>query len=164
MRLLLVLSLMGLVLPGCALMRIGPAVEAQEVNEAEHAEKNMDALRALQADRYRRAPVVIEPPSQSKVHSTQPSDPSVDAFPAAIEQSRSHDFRTLLPSPSRAQPDLSSPEVRSQLSLTSPSAAHPAMPDRSVPAYTIPAPVPPNQGSTARCVPDGLGGQRCLAH
>src|SRR5215210_2936944 len=128
MRLLLVLSLMGLVLPGCALMRIGPAVEAQEVNEAEHAEKNMDALRALQADRYRRAPVVIEPPSQSKLHSSEPSDPLVDAFPAAMEQSRQRDFRTVPPSPSRAQPDLASPEVRGQLSLTPSSAARPAMP------------------------------------
>jgi hypothetical protein len=38
----------------------------------------------------------------------------------------------------------------------------PSLPDYPVPAHTIPVPVGPDYSGSIRCVPDGLGGQRCL--
>jgi hypothetical protein len=158
MQLWLVLILIGVVFPGCALIRIGPAAEIEDVSEADDAEKNIDAIRALQADRYRRAPVPTNAASQSKVPS---SDASIAASAAVSSHAAGNQVQNVLPSPSRVQQNFSNPATGPQLSLTPPS---PTIPDRSVPAYTIPAPVPPNQAGTSRCVPDGLGGQRCLAH
>jgi len=150
------LILLGLLCSSCAVLRVGPAVEIVEVDREDDAEKNLDAVRAIQADRYRRAPPAASPPPASAL------SPSLQIPSSAIEHS-----------PLDQVPAASSPGNRSGLpnsgrlekrSPMSPLIDRSSIPDRSVPAYTIPSPGGPNQGNVERCVPDGLGGQRCLTH
>jgi hypothetical protein len=146
-----VIALIGLLSSSCAILRVGPAVEIVEVNPEEDAEKNLDAVRAMQADRYRRAPAETSPPAAPAI-SLQSSSPIEHSAPDQVPA---------VPSPGNRSVHTMSRGLEKRSPL-SPLIDGSSLPDRSVPAYTIPSPVGPHQGSAERCVPDGLGGQRCL--
>jgi len=149
-----VMTVIWLLCSSCAVLRVGPAVEIVEEDSGEDAEKNLDAVRAMQADRYRRAPAEASPPHAPAISAPlQNSSSAIErSAPDQVPAASSPGNRSVLPNSSRLE----------KRSLMSPLIDRSSPPDRSVPAYTIPSPVSPNQGGAERCVPDGLGGQRCL--
>ena len=136
-----------LLLSGCGLMMIGQPVEELDLTSQDDAQENLKAIRALQ-----RAPSASNPPDTSSV----PFSPN-ESEPAATPHSTLH---PVTPSSAASAPNTGAPAT---LPWTPPSVSRPAAPDRSVPAYTIPAPVGPDYSGSIRCVPDGMGGQRCMA-
>lgn len=142
-----------IIFPGCSLIRVGPAVEILVVDMDENADKNLDAIRAMQADRYRHSPVIVPAESASSSHTTLSSN---EPEAAAVAPD----------SPIHLVPTTPSPKADALAKRPlNPSAVSPSgVPERTVPAYTIPAPVGPGQTGSARCIPDGIGGQRCLRH
>jgi hypothetical protein len=129
---------------GCSLIRIGPAADIHKDPRTD-AERNLDAIRAMQAEwRSRAAPGSAPSPSSVSPHDVAPPRSRSQTVPSS-------------PSPS----PVPSGDASARLPWTPPAAARPPAPDRPVPAYTIPAPVGPDYSGTIRCAPDGLGGQRC---
>jgi len=131
---------------GCAVLRIGPPAEVADFDRESEAKQNLDAVRAMRRDLPR-----------AGVDATD-ERPSPLAPPASTSESAAGQ-----PLPVPAGP-AGRPlgDGRARLPWTPPAVSHPTPPDRSVPAYTIPAPGPPQESGMSRCVPDGLGGQRCL--
>jgi hypothetical protein len=133
----------------CWPYRIGPAVEVIEPDDAETAEKNLAAVRAMARE-------------WSSLPLTGP--PAEDAAPpqslAAVDKAPLLRMTPGTP-PSESA---ASPQTRRSPALpwVPPQISRPSPPDRPVPAYTIPAPAGPQDTGSSRCVPDGLGGQRCL--
>ncbi|ALA58393.1 hypothetical protein [Nitrospira moscoviensis] len=133
----------------CWPYRVGPAVEVIEPDDRETAEKNLAAVRAIARE-------------WSSLPLTGP--PAEGAAPpqslTAVEKA------PLLRVPPGTPPSeaAASPQTRSSTALpwVPPQIPRPSPPDRPVPAYTVPAPTGPQDAGSTRCVPDGLGGQRCL--
>lgn len=139
-----------LLLSGCGFMMIGPPAEKMDLTSQNDAEENLKAIRAMLADQKRgSAPssdkLFDEPPTPLPPNESKPSEPH-----SAV------DFVTPV-SPSATR-NLNPP---AKLPWTPSSISRPTPPDRSVPAYTIPGPVGPAIMGMIRCVPDGMGGQRC---
>lgn len=144
---LLTLSTLAVpLLAACSVLRIGPAAEILNLEEQTDAEKNMEAVRAMQREWQRR--------------SGEPDFPRASRSSSAKEDVTSQaGAHSLL---SFSVPAAPIEETKTIIQWTPPSIPRPGPPDRSVPAYTIPAPVGPGEPGVSRCVPDGLGGQRCL--
>jgi hypothetical protein len=133
---------------GCELIMVGDPVQEMDLTSQDDAEENLKAIRAILEDQASRRPE--QKPAGS---SLQPSSP--DAAPSLTEPSSG---MRPLPSPSSST---GKPHVTAKLPWTPTAPDLPAVPDRPVPAYTIPAPVGPDYSGTIRCTPDGMGGQRC---
>lgn len=131
----------------CAVFRIGPAAHIAEVDEGTTAEKNLDAVRAMERDL---------PP-----HSRAGPEPLVRPRNAEPSGER-YSSMELVPTQSSSRLAPVTPADNAIPQWTPPPVSRPSPPDRPVPAYTIPAPAAPGQSGTARCIPDGLGGQRCM--
>ena len=143
---------------GCELILVGGPVEKQDRSNENDAEENLKAIRKVLEDQGTR-PV------------EQPSGPSSEAAPfqslsASSEPSVSDGFPlSAALSPVRPAPSPSSAghaNVPAKIPWTPTAPQRPSDPDRLVPAYTTPAPVAPGYSGAIRCVPDGMGGQRCL--
>lgn len=141
--------------PGCAMMRVGPAAEIQDLRSQDQAEENLAAVRAFQAqvDRRERMAEETVPPTPGADSSTRSPDQLSQLAPLQRQSLRS----------SSAASSPRKDDGMATLPWTPPPLSSPAPPDRSVPAYTTPAPVGPDYTGPARCVPDGMGGQRCGA-
>lgn len=146
----------GLWSPGCAMMRVGPAAEIQDLRSQDQAEENLAAVRALQAQVDRR-----EWMAEETVPSPTPGADSSTRNPDQLSQLAPLQRQSLRPS--SAASSRRKHDGMATLPWTPPPLSSPAPPDRSVPAYTTPAPVGPDYTGTTRCVPDGMGGQRCGA-
>ncbi len=146
------------VFSGCALLRVGPAVQVHEVHTADHAKKNLEAIRSLQADR--RGERALDRDRATAHNADENVSFSAPEPSTAIERPLNGRaaVRSMTPSSTPTRPGS---DGTARLPWTPPTVSRPALPDRPVPAYTIPAPVGPDHGST-RCVPDGNAGQRCL--
>jgi hypothetical protein len=135
---------------GCGLIMIGDPVEKQDRTTEDDAEENLKAIRAILDDQaaHPTAGEAQAPPASSLPSATDPASSLAE------------------PSGQRPMPSLSSSpahvDVPAKLPWSPTAPARPTGPDRPVPAYTIPAPVGPDYSGSIRCVPDGMGGQRCL--
>jgi len=139
---------------GCGLMMIGQPVEPIDFTSQDNAEENLKAIRAMLADqRSRHAPSAVQPSDASSV----PVPPSTESKSEVEPHST---LNSLTPSSASSAVNA---DALAKLPWTPPSVSRPSPPDRSVPAYTIPAPVGPDYSGSIRCVPDGMGGQRCMA-
>lgn len=138
-------------LSGCGLIMVGPPVEENDITSRNNAEENLKAIRAMLVDQAsRRASSVISPSALSPV-----PEPASESEPVEPHST----VAPLTPSSSFSTPSADPPV---KLPWTPPSVSRPAPPDRSVPAYTVPAPVAPDYSGSIRCAPDGMGGQRCV--
>ena len=146
-----------LLVSACGFMMIGPPAETMHLTSQNDAEENLKAIRAMLADQQRRSapssdelldePPTPLPPNDSK----QLSEPhSAVDFRKPFFQSATRNLTA------PAKLPWTPPAISSAISRSTP-------PDRAVPAYTIPAPVGPAFMGVIRCVPDGMGGQRCAA-
>lgn len=142
----LVLILPLAVLAGCSLVRVGPAAEIMDLEQRTDAEKNLDAVRAMQRELHRPSAEADLPGGTGSSSVAEPMDDQ----PLASGP------------PSPAVPPSAPMKEQPIVQWTPPVVARPVPPDRPVPAYTIPAPSGPGEAGAVRCVPDGLGGQRCL--
>ena len=141
-----------LLLSGCGLIMIGQPVEPLDITSQDDGQENLKAIRAMLAEQARRpVPLVVKPPDTSQM-----SFPPHESKPVS-EPYSAVDVVTPFSSSSTGNA-----EAPAKLPWTAPSISRPSPPDRSVPAYTIPAPVGPDYSGSIRCAPDGLGGQRCL--
>lgn len=151
---------MVFVCEGCSLVRVGPAVQIQDVNSTDQANKNLEAIRGMQADRRRQqhAPADASRLSDAAERGLAPdgAQPSAPFMDRPVDGG-SH-ARSMTPSSTPVRPQA---DAIATLPWTPPPVSRPVQPDRPVPAYTVPAPVGPDQ-SSSRCVPDGIAGQRCL--
>jgi hypothetical protein len=134
-----------LLLSGCALMMVGEPAAELDLTSQDDAQENLKAIRALQ-----RAPSASNPPDTS----SDPLPPN-ESGPGSIPHSTLH---PVTPSSAASAANTRAPV---KLPWTPPSVSRPDAPDRSVPAYTTP--VGPNYSGSVRCIPDGMGGQRCMA-
>lgn len=134
----------------CGLIMVGEPVEEQDLTLENDAEENLKAIRSILADQPARRSEAI--PSG---HLSQPS--SSDAAPSGVELSLG-----ARPVPSPSSSAAAQAEVPAKLPWAPNAPDRPAVPDRPVPAYTIPAPVGPDHSGSIRCAPDGMGGQRCV--
>jgi hypothetical protein len=130
---------------GCGIIMIGEPVKQQDMSSEDDGEENLKAIRAMLADQASRR-------SEEKDPSLQPSLPDAAHFP--VEPSSG---TRLAPSSSAGHAD-----VPAKLPWTPTAPNRPAVPERPVPAYTVPAPVGPDYAGSVRCAPDGMGGQRCV--
>ncbi len=146
-RLGLLAVLVVSVTAGCAVLRVGPAAEIMDLEQQTDAEKNLEAIRAMQRDlhRPREAPEFPEGPRSTSDADEESREPQVSTAPAPA-----------------APPSALKLDKPPAVQWTPPVITRPGPPDRPVPAYTIPAPVAPGDSGAVRCVPDGMGGQRCL--
>jgi hypothetical protein len=105
-----------------------------------------------------------EPAATPAPPSTSNRPPStIESEPAPSPSDVQSDVIPIVPSSSPMRPRASAQSQVPPIRLWTPSPlTRPSLPDRPVPAYTIPAPVGPDYHGTIRCLPDGLGGQRCL--
>ena len=133
---------------GCGLIMVGDPVQEMDLTSQDDTEENLKAIRAILEDQASRRPE--QKPAGS---SLQPSSP--DAAPSLTEPSSG---MRPLPSPSSSA---GKPDVTAKLPWTPTAPNLATVPDRPVPAYTIPAPVGPDYSGSIRCAPDGMGGQRC---
>lgn len=133
---------------------IGPPVEEIDLSSQDDAEENLKAIRAILADETRSArssdkppdePLTPLPPNESKPLS-EPHSAAAVVTPFTASAAR--------PPSAPARFPWTPPKLSRFNSSTSP--------ERPVPAYTIPAPVVPGYMGTIQCVPDGMGGQRCM--
>src|SRR5574339_720933 len=142
-----VTALLTFCLCGCGIIMIGEPVKQQDIGEEDDAEENLKAIRAMLADQASRR-------LEERNHSPQPSLP--DVTPPQGEPS----------SGGRRAPSQSSlggqADVPAKLPWTPTTPTRLLIPDRPVPAYTVPAPVGPDYSGSVRCAPDGMGGQRCV--
>ena len=143
---------------GCMPGRFEEAVEFPALTSEENAKKNIEAIRAMQVEQPRAPAATPAPPSTSN---RQPS--TIESEPAPSPSDVQSDVIPIVPSSSPMRPRASAQSQVPPIRLWTPSPlTRPSLPDRPVPAYTIPAPVGPDYHGTIRCLPDGLGGQRCL--
>lgn len=133
---------------GCGLIMVGDPVQEMDLTSQDDTEENLKAIRAILEDQASRRPE--QKPAGS---SLQPSSP--DAAPSLTEPSSG---MRPFPSPSSSA---GKPRVTAKLPWTPTAPNLATVPDRPVPAYTIPAPVGPDYSGSIRCAPDGMGGQRC---
>ena len=133
---------------GCSLMMVGPSVRELNLDSQDNAQENLKAIRAMLADQHSRLPATRTP------------DVSPPSAPSESKNSDGPSMLNELPSSPSSLPAAPPP---AKLPWTPPSISRPAPPDRSVPAYTVPAPVGPDYSGSIRCAPDGMGGQRCAA-
>lgn len=147
----MVLALVMLYLSsGCGLIMIGDPVEKQDRTTEDNAEENLKAIRAILEDQATR-------PQRGSERAPAPS-----SVPSATDPATS----MAEPPGPRFVPSMSSSpahaEVPAKLPWSPTAPDRPAVPDRPVPVYTVPAPVGPDYSGSVSCVPDGMGGQRCL--
>jgi hypothetical protein len=136
---------------GCGIIMVGEPVQELDISSEDDVEENLKAVRAILADQEtRRTPSVPKPsPPSSRAAPASESGPAGDPlFHPTAAQSSSAIVTGHLDAPAKL-PWSPSPAQR------------PEVPDRPVPAYTVPAPVAPDYSGSVRCAPDGLGGQRC---
>ena len=144
-----VISLLALCLySGCGIIMVGEPVQEQDVRSEDDAEENLKAIRAMLADQASH-----RPEEKMSGTSTPPAPP--DAAPSLIEPTSG-----IRPAPSPSS-SAGRTDVPAKLPWTPTATDRPAIPDRPVPAYTVPAPVGPDYSGSIRCAPDGMGGQRC---
>lgn len=142
-------ALLSFCLCGCGIIMIGDSVKLQDPNSVDDAEENLKAIRAMLADQASRR-------SEEKNLSPQPLLP--DVAPAPVEP-----FSGVSPAPSPSSSSSAGrADVPAKVPWTPTPPDRPAVPDRPVPAYTVPAPVGPDYSGSVRCAPDGMGGQRCV--
>ena len=134
---------------GCGFMMVGEPVREQDLSSVDDAEENLKAIRAMRADQ---AAHRLE-----EKRSDRPIEPS----PADVAPSLPESSSGLRPAPSSSSPTARA-NVPAKLPWTPTALDRPPAQDRPVPAYITPAPVGPDSSGSVRCVPDGLGGQRCL--
>jgi hypothetical protein len=135
---------------GCGLFMIGDPVEKRDIESLDNGEENLKAVRAMLTDQAMRSA-----PSPGN---------SSDTSRVSIPANESNDAQVILsPAISSSPSSAANVEAPAKLPWTPPSVSRPGPPDRSVPAYTVPAPVGPDYSGTIRCAPDGMGGQRCRA-
>ena len=151
MRVQAVIALLALCLcAGCGLIMIGDPVEKQDRTTEDDADENLKAIRAI-----------LEGQATRPQRGDEPA-PAPSSVPSATDPSTS----MAEPPGPRPVPSMSSspahPEVPAKLPWSPTALERPAVPDRPVPAYTVPAPVGPDYSGSIRCAPDGMGGQRCL--
>jgi hypothetical protein len=130
----------GLLSAGCALIRVGPPTTIQDINPEEDARKNLEAVRAFQADRQRSSSQPQAP--DSLPHTPESEEPVQSSIPSSVA------------------PVVPTDDPRNSVPWTPPSVSN----QPNSPAYKVPAPVGPDCQGTIRCVPDGMGGQRCKPH
>lgn len=140
-----------LLLSGCGFMMIGPPAEKMDLTSQNDAEENLKAIRAMLADQKRGSA-----PSSDKLFDEPATPlPSNESKPLSEPHSA---VNSMTPSSQSVTHTLNAPAklpwIPSAISRSAP-------PDRSVPAYTIPGPGGPAFMGMIRCVPDGMGGQRC---
>ncbi|CAI4032186.1 hypothetical protein DNFV4_02614 [Nitrospira tepida] len=145
----------SLALSACPPGLFDEVVDMRALTAEENGKRNLEAIRALQVEQPRAPAATPAPPPVSNALSSTiesqpvPSDVQSDAIP-------------LVPSSIPMQPGGSAQTQVPPIRLWTPSPpTRPSLPDYPVPAYTIPAPVGPDYHGTIRCLPDGLGGQRC---
>ena len=133
---------------GCGLIMVGDPVQEMDLTSQDDAEENLKAIRAMLADQESQR-------SEERMSDTsrQPTPP--DAAPSLIEPTSG-----IRPAPSPSS-SAGRTDVPAKLPWTPTATDRPAIPDRPVPAYTVPAPVGPDYSGSIRCAPDGMGGQRC---
>ena len=133
---------------GCGLIMVGDPVQEMDLTSQDDAEENLKAIRAMLADQESQR-------SEERLSDTsrQPTPP--DAAPSLIEPTSG-----IRPAPSPSS-SAGRTDVPAKLPWTPTATDRPAIPDRPVPAYTVPAPVGPDYSGSIRCAPDGMGGQRC---
>jgi len=142
---LLALSLFS----ACGIIMIGEAVKHQDLGSVDESEENLKAIRAMLVDH-------ASPASEETL-----SVPSTQPLPADPTPSLSESSSSGRPAP-LASPSAGRTDLPAKLPWTPSSADRLTAPDRSVPAYTVPAPVGPDYSGSIRCAPDGMGGQRCV--
>ena len=140
-----------LLLSGCGFMMIGPPAEKMDLTSQNDAEENLKAIRAMLADQKGGSA-----PSSDKLFDEPPTPLPPNESKPLSEPHSAADFMTPF-SPSATR-NLTAP---AKLPWTPSPISRSTPPDRSVPAYTIPGPVGPAIMGMIRCVPDGMGGQRC---
>ena len=128
---------------GCGLIMIGDPVEEMDVTSQDEQQENLKAIRAMLTNQ-------AKPPDTS-------SEPLPSNEPKPVPETPSQ-LSPVTPSSSSAP----NPGAPAKLPWTPPTVSKSSSPDRSVPAYTTPAPVGPDYSGSIRCAPDGMGGQRCL--
>jgi hypothetical protein len=149
MRVVMTMLLAICLLSACGIIMIGEPVKHQDLSSEDEAEENLKAIRAMLRDH------ASHPPDEkSSGASTQPLPP--DPTPSLSEPSSS-----LRPAPS-ASSSAARTDAPAKLPWTPSPPDRPTIPDRPVPAYTVPAPVGPDYSGSIRCAPDGMGGQRCV--
>jgi hypothetical protein len=159
MRILITSLFTFCLFPGCRSMMVGDPVNTQDFSSENEAEENLKAIRKMLDDQGPRRVEERSGPSSKVAPSPSRSAPSApsasDEAPLSAALSRAHP----VPSPSSSA---GIADVPAKLPWTPTAPRRPTIPDRQVPAYTIPAPVGPDYSGSIRCVPDGMGGQRCL--
>ena len=144
------LVILCLLLSGCGLIMIGQTVEPLDITSQDDGQENLKAIRAMLAEQAGRpVPSVVKPSGTSQMSFPPHESKSVTEPYSGVD--------VVTPSSSSSTGNADAP---AKLPWTPPPISRPSPPDRSVPAYLIPAPIAPG---SVRCVPDGLGGQRCLA-
>jgi hypothetical protein len=130
----------------CGIIMVGEPVQKLDISAEDDAEGNLKAVRTMFKGSGMRQlgeekmPGTSQPvPSEAASNFVQPSEAPLSA-PSAAGQSH----------------------APAKLPFTPTAPNRPAGADRSVPAYTTPAPVGPDYSGSLRCTPDGMGGQRCL--
>ena len=146
-----VISLLAFCLySGCGVIMVGEPVKEQDLSSEDDAEENLKAIRVMLADQTARASRTDAKPS-----GLSPQSAPADLAPSQVDPAVG---TRLLPSPSSSA---GRSDVPAKLPWTPTAPDRSAMPDRPVPAYTVPAPVGPDYSGSIRCAPDGMGGQRC---
>ena len=127
---------------------VGDPVKHQDFSAENDAEENLKAIRTMLGD-----------PATHRLGDEKASTPATQALPPDATPS------LVQPSGARPAPSASSSggqgDASAKLPWTPTAPDRPAVSDRRVPAYTIPAPVGPDYSGSIRCAPDGMGGQRC---
>lgn len=144
---------------GCSLIMVGDPVKKQDLSQENDAEENLKAIRKMLDDQAARRVEERSGPSSKGVPSPSPSPPPESTAVDGLQSSAALSSVRPVPSPSSSARDA---DVPAKLPWTPTPPQRPAVADRQVPAYTIPAPVGPDYSGSIRCAPDGLGGQRCL--
>jgi hypothetical protein len=137
-------------LSGCGIIMIGEPVKHLDLSSVDEAEENLKAVRAMLTDH------ASHPPEENL------SNPSTQPLPANATPSLSEPSSSLRPAPSSSS-SAGRTDPPAKLPWTPSAPDRPSPPDRPVPSYTVPAPVGPDYSGSIRCVPDGMGGQRCVA-
>jgi hypothetical protein len=135
---------------GCGIIMIGEPVKELEIESQDDAQENLKAIRKMIADQANRS---LDRGKEPSDHSSVP--------PLRLDENSASEMSAI---PNSFQSPSLPPQAGATAKLPwSPTPLdRPGPPDRTVPAYTIPAPVGPDHSGSIRCAPDGLGGQRCL--
>ena len=146
----LMTSLLGFCLvSGCGIIMVGEPVKVQDPSSVDDAEENLKAIRQMLKGSGTGQPGEEKMPGTSRPVASE-------AAPALVQPSEA---LPSAPLPSSSAGQFNAP---AKLPFTPTAPNRPAGADRSVPAYTTPAPVGPDYSGSVRCTPDGMGGQRCL--